>query len=115
MSPQESQAAILRHLQIDHTDRLQLENATLREALENERKFSAASRAAHSELVTRIAALEAEAKQAESDTGWALSHGAIVHRDDGFWYAVAENECGSDTNLFAALRDLRAQVEGGAK
>jgi len=32
----------------------------------------------------RIAALEAEAKQAESDAGWALSHGTILHRDDGF-------------------------------
>ncbi len=115
MNPHEAQAAILSHLQMDHTDRLQLENATLREALENERKFLAASRAAHSELKARIAALEADAKQAESDTGWAFSHGAIVHRDDGFWYAVAKNECGSDKNLFAALHDLRAEVEGGAK
>lgn len=48
---------------------LELENAKLREALENERKWSAASREAHSELLNRLAAPHPEAAKAPNDGG----------------------------------------------
>jgi hypothetical protein len=73
MIPTEAESAMRSHLEAEYVDRLQRENATLRETLENERKFLAASREVYSEAMSRLAALEAENKAlrdrfAEADT-----------------------------------------------
>lgn len=59
MSPTKAESAMRSHVEAEYVDRLQRENATLRGALENERKFSAASRAAHSTAMSRLAAIRA--------------------------------------------------------
>ena len=62
-------------------------------------------------LIARVTELEARCKRAENDAGWAFSMGAVVHRDEGDWYAVCEGECGSNPSLFAAISELRSHVE----
>lgn len=72
---------------------LELENAKLREALENERKWSAASREAHSELKARLAERDPKAAKAPNDGGPAFPvnpHPNIHGGSDGMslrqWY-----------------------------
>ena len=71
------------------------------------------------EMQDRLAALEAEAKQAREDEAWAHLHAVVlVRRGDGW---VAEHFDGSQVRdaeaptIHAALRALRAKVEGGTR
>ena len=75
------------------------------------RDILAALEAENKGLAARVAELEARCKRAENDAGWAFSMGAVVHRDEGDWYAVCEGECGSNPSLFAAISKLRSHVE----
>ena len=69
--------------------------------------------------VLRLAPLEAEAKQARDDEAWAHLHAVPIHRRGDGW--VAEHFDGSQVRdaeaptIAAALRALRAKVEGGAR
>ena len=65
----------------------------------------------------RLAALEAEAKQAREDEAWAHLHAVPIHRRQEVW--LAEHFDGyrrldaEAPTIHAALRALREKVEGG--
>lgn len=116
MSPSESDTR--ERLATAHADRLATENARLREELENERKFSAATREC-------LAALEAEAKQAREDEAWAEGNHVVIDAEPVTkgWCAMVVIEDGplihvpteKGPTIAAAIRALRAKVEGGGK
>ena len=70
-------------------------------------------------LADRIAALEAEAKQARDDEAWVHLHAVPIHRRGEVW--IAEHFDGhrrldaEGPTIHAALRALRAKVEGGKR
>lgn len=104
--------AIRESILIRRADRLESENAHLREALENERKFSAAAKA-------RVAELEAREKQRVEDDAWAGGMGGIRIRIDGPKWNIHHHDCrrfdGSfeafSTTISGAIRALREKME----
>ena len=77
-------------------------------------------------LETRLAELEAEAKQARDDEAWALDAAVTIHPDGAsksfapmfwsvrYWDGVRTLDV-TATTIRAALRPLRAKVEGGKR
>jgi hypothetical protein len=90
---------------------LEAENKDLRDRFSDADTERNAAQAALKAAFARVAELEARCKRAENDAGWAFSMGAVVHRDEGDWYAVCEGECGSNPSLFSAISELRSHVE----
>lgn len=75
--------------------------------------------------ITRVAELEAEAKQARDDDAWAEDNGVVIDAEpvEKGWCAMLVREDGplievpsaKGPTIHAAIRALREKVEGGAR
>ena len=101
---------------------LEAENKALRDRLAEEDTVKNAALNCVREAtgaVMRLAPLEAEAKQARDDEAWAHLHAVPILRRGEVW--VAEHFDGRQiryaeaATIHAALRALRAKVEGGTR
>jgi hypothetical protein len=104
---------------------LEAENKALRDRFAEADTERNAAQAALKAAFARVAELEAEAKQARDDEVWAEDNGVVIDAEpvEKGWCAMLVREDGplievpsaKGPTIHAALRALRAKVEGGAR